>query len=109
MAKKFLRAALFYLLTASAAFADELIIFHKPGCRPCAQLKKMLDENPGLVRGFKVSRVDISQDFDSAELFKISSVPTIVRLDDKTREVSRTVGVAGQRDLAQWLERHNPK
>lgn len=109
MAKKFLAAALFCLLTASAAYADELIVFHKPGCRPCAHLKKMLDDNPDLVRGFKVSRVDVSQDHDSAELFKVSSVPTVVRLDDKTREVSRMVGLTGPREMAQWLERHNPK
>jgi thioredoxin-like negative regulator of GroEL len=109
MAKKILAAALFCAFTASAALADELIIFHKPGCRPCAQLKKMLDENPDVMRGFQVSHVDVSQDHGSAELFRISSVPTIVRLDDRTREVSRVVGLASKREMAQWLERHNTK
>lgn len=109
MKKKFWGSVIVLCVFSPALFADELVIFHKAGCRPCAHLKKTIEENPDLMRGFKVSYVNTAQDHGAAKLFNISSVPTIVRLDDKTREVSRVVGAASKREVAQWLERHNSK
>lgn len=94
--------ALFFL-GSPALLADDLLIFHRPGCRPCAQLKKMLEENPDVVQGFKVSLVDVVEHGDTAELFKISSVPVVVRLDEKTREVARKVGYMSKKEMQQWL------
>lgn len=91
-------------LCGSLAFGDELVIFHMPGCRPCAYLKAMLDENPDLVRGFAVSRINISADPESAKLFNVSSVPAVVRLDDSGREIARTVGYDGRQAFARWLQ-----
>lgn len=96
--------AIFLFLYAASVAADELVIFHMPGCRPCAHLKDMLDKNPDLVRGFKVSRIDILADSESAELFKVGSVPTVVRLDDKGREVNRTVGYTDKAEFKKWLD-----
>lgn len=87
-----------------ALFADELLIFHMPGCRPCAKLEQMLEENPELTRGFTVSRIDITAGPETAELFNVASVPTVVRLDDKTREVARRVGLMNRREFQTWLE-----
>lgn len=95
---------LYAVTSAAKEPANELVIFHMPGCRPCAHLKKMLDENPELVRGFKVSRIDILADNESAKLFNVGSVPTVVRLDDKGREVSRTVGYTDKAEFKKWLE-----
>ena len=96
---------LFLALFSSPLLADELIIFHMPGCRPCAELKKMLEENPEVVQGFDVSMVDIAELPETAKLFNVSSVPTVVRLDDKTHEISRKVGVMTKREMQKWLER----
>ena len=95
---------LFLALISPAIFADELLIFHMPGCRPCAQLKQMLDENPEITQGFTVSRVDINELPETAKLFNVSTVPTVVRLDDKTREVGRKVGLMNRREMLKWLE-----
>lgn len=91
-------------LFGALSWADELIIFHMPGCRPCAQLKQVLDENPELVQGFSVSRIDILADAQSAELFHVSSVPTVVRLDVKDREIARSVGFMNRKEFAYWLD-----
>lgn len=96
-------------LGSPAVLADELLIFHMPGCRPCAQLKKVLDENPELAQGFEVSRIDITKDTETAKLFNVSSVPTVVRLDDKTREIARRVGYMSKKEMQQWLETSNSK
>jgi thioredoxin-like negative regulator of GroEL len=93
-----------FALLGSLAFGDELIIFHMPGCRPCGYLKAMLAENPDLVRGFTVSQINISADPESAKLFNVSSVPTIVRLNEQDQEVARTVGYDGKQAFARWLE-----
>jgi thioredoxin-like negative regulator of GroEL len=91
-------------LWSPAILADELLIFHMPGCRPCVQLKQMLDENPEITQGFAVSLVDITDLPETAELFNVSTVPTVVRLDDKTREVARYVGLMTKREFEDWLQ-----
>lgn len=96
-------------LRSPAVLADELLIFHMPGCRPCAQLKKVLDENPELTQGFEVSRIDITKDTETAKIFDVSSVPTVVRLDDKTREIARRVGYMSKKEMQQWLDSNKSK
>lgn len=100
--------ALFFL-DSPALLADELLIFHMPGCRPCAQLKKMLDENPDVLQGFAVSKIDVTKDTETTKLFNVGSVPTVVRLDDKTREIARRVGYMSKKEMKQWLDEHNSK
>jgi len=95
-------------LWGTLAFGDELIIFHLPGCRPCAHFKAMLDENPELTRGFRVSYINIGDDGESAKLFKVNSVPTVVRLDDTDTETARMVGYDGKRAFEQWLKTPKP-
>jgi thioredoxin-like negative regulator of GroEL len=101
---KIMLSGLLALLLAPAALADELIIFSLPGCRPCAALEQLLEENPELTQGFVVSKVDIGEQPETAEVFNVSSTPTIVRLDDKTREISRKVGLMTRREMRRWLD-----
>lgn len=103
-AMKRILAGLFLALVSSALVADELIIFSMPGCLPCARLKQLLAENPELLQGFSVSTVDIVDQPAVAELFGVSSVPTMVRLDDKTRERARRVGLLTKKELKEWLD-----
>lgn len=105
--KKILAGLLGVLLLSAMSFADELIIFTMPGCRPCAQFKKMLEENPEVVRGFEVSTVDIVQTPETAKIFNVSSVPTVVRLDDKTHEIARNVGYMSKKEMEEWLHKHS--
>jgi len=100
---RYFLAFILWLITAMAA-ADELIIFSLKGCRPCAQLKQMLDENPDLVRGFKVSVIDIEADPQSAEVFNVGSVPTVVRLNNADQETARFVGYRNRREFSDWLQ-----
>jgi thioredoxin-like negative regulator of GroEL len=91
-------------LTAAFAPAEELIIFALQGCRPCAQFKQMLNDNPDLVRGFKVSVIDINADPQSAAVFNVGSVPTVVRLNDADQEIARFVGYRNRREFSEWLQ-----
>ena len=98
-------AGLFVALFPLALFADELIIFTMPGCRPCVQLKHMLETNPEVVQGFDVSMVDINDMPETAKLFNVSTVPTVVRLDEKTQEVARRVGLMSRKEMLEWLDK----
>jgi thioredoxin-like negative regulator of GroEL len=100
-------AGLLVALFSSALFADELLIFHMPGCRPCAKFEQMLKENPELTQGFVVSRIDIIESPETAEIFAVSTVPTVVRLDDKTREVARRAGLMNKKEFQTWLRDRN--
>lgn len=104
---KFFLVSLFGGLLTSALFAEELLIFHMPGCRPCAKFEQMLTENPELTQGFTVSRIDILAHPETAEIFNVASVPTVVRLDDKTREVARKVGLMNKKEFQAWLRDRN--
>jgi thioredoxin-like negative regulator of GroEL len=102
-------AGLALALFSAAGFADELIIFHMPVCRPCTQLKKLLEDNPEIVQGFAVSMVDITDDAETTKLFNVSTVPTIVRLDNKTRELGRRIGYSSKKELLEWLDATSSK
>jgi thioredoxin-like negative regulator of GroEL len=101
--KSFLAGLCLALFITPYSLADELLIFHMPGCRPCAKFEQMLTENPELIRGFTVSRVDITAYPETARLFNVATVPTVVRLDDKTREVSRRAGLMNKKEFHAWL------
>jgi thioredoxin-like negative regulator of GroEL len=103
---KYFLAGLLALLP-EALFSDELLIFHMPGCLPCAKFEQILEENPELTQGFAVSRIDITTMPDTAAIFNVSSVPTVVRLDDKTKEIARNVGLMSKREFKEWLIKHN--
>lgn len=100
-----LRYTLIVLLAlwGALAFGDELVVFHMPGCRPCGYLKTTLADNPALVQEFTVSYIDITADPESARLFRVNSVPTVVRLNAKEQEVARLVGYDGKQAFARWL------
>ena len=90
-------------LFCSTALGDELLIFSLPGCPPCARLAATLKSHPELVADYKVTRIDMADDPESARLFNVRSAPTIVRIDDSDKEVGRIVGAPSKERLAAWL------
>lgn len=104
---KYILAMIVSLLAATAAGADELLIFTMPGCRPCAHMKVMLTKHPELVRDFQVVYFDITEAEETARVFNVGSVPTFVRLRED-KEVARAVGAMTERKFKQWVQQHNP-
>jgi thioredoxin-like negative regulator of GroEL len=98
----FVWAFVFFGFSADAV-ADELLIFSLPGCPPCARLAATLKSHPELVADYKVTRIDMADDPESARLFNVRSAPTIVRIDDLDKEVGRIVGAPSKERLAAWL------
>ena len=88
----------------STALGDELIIFSLPGCAPCARLAALLRAQPNLVAGYKLSRIDMADDPESARLFNVRSAPTIVRLNAADKEVDRLSGAPSASQLRRWLQ-----
>jgi thioredoxin-like negative regulator of GroEL len=96
--------ALWVALFTAVASADEILIFGMAGCRPCAKLTALLERHPELLKDYKVSHIDLVEQAETAQLFAVKIAPTIVRLDDKSRERGRFTGApVSKRQLERWL------
>jgi thioredoxin-like negative regulator of GroEL len=103
MARFGIAILLAFLLVGGGVRADELLVFFLPGCRPCAKFEALLEAHPEVVRDFTVSRVDMSEQTETARLFAVKSAPTIIRLDADDKEVGRLIGAPTKRQLERWL------
>ena len=66
----------------------KVIKFSASWCQPCKFLSKMLERDP---LGVEVEEVDIDENSDMANQFKVRSVPTLVLMKDGV-EVDRIMG-----------------
>lgn len=70
----------------------ELLDFHADWCGPCQMLKPILEEFEKAHPEIKVKRVNIDEEEDLANQYRVSSIPCLVVLKDG-KEVAREVGV----------------
>lgn len=89
------------LLVSAAVSADEIVVVTRDGCMPCASLKRDLEDQPQLVAGHDVT---VLEGQDAMTEWRVSTVPTIIRLRGR-REVARRTGYWGPRDFVAWLRR----
>ena len=80
-----------------------LVDFHAEWCGPCKMLGPTLDELEA--EGYiTLGKVDIDENPQLADLFKVSAVPTMVFFKDCQR-VGQGVGVYSKQEIIDYLER----
>lgn len=69
-------------------------------CQPCKMLAKNLE---GISVGFPIEVIDIDDTTDTAMVYGVRSVPTMIMIGDDGQELKRHVGVMQKQDLENWL------
>lgn len=64
-----------------------LLKFETKGCGPCKMVQAYLED-----KGVEVEQVDVLEDTDITEKYNVSSVPTLILVNDKGEELERSVG-----------------
>jgi thioredoxin-related protein len=91
-------------MTPSRSTGEDLFIFTREGCSPCASLKRALASNPSLTSGFTVYMIDTKADPELAKKHRVKSVPTLVVLGESGKEIKRTTGYSSEPSLRAWLD-----
>lgn len=72
-------------------------------CTSCKTLTKMIG-TIDIDTSIEITEIDIDDQFDLATKYSIRSVPTMIKLDDDGKEVSRLVGAPKTTtELKNWL------
>lgn len=71
----------------------ELLHFTADWCVPCQRMKPIIDmfleDNPNL----KYTKIDIEEDFETAKLHQVMSIPTLIAINNE-KVVNRHTGIA---------------
>lgn len=90
---------------SSAKTTDSRVVlldFYGDYCGPCRTMNPVIDRLRA--RGFSIRKVNTSQEQELSAKFRITSIPCFVVLADG-KEISRTVGVTSETDLAEMMHR----
>lgn len=91
------------IASQSVAYADQLILFHRDGCAPCAKAKSALLADPSLSGGIDLAFVDTKKHPQLAAQYGVKAVPVLV-LEQDGREVARKVGWRDVSEFRSWLK-----
>ncbi len=86
-----------------------LLLFTATWCQPCKQLKKtlahLLDNNPGIKKNILINELDIEEQSSQHLLIKhkITSVPTLILLDEQDKVIAIKTGNLQKLQLEQFL------
>ena len=81
-----------------------LIEFQADWCGPCKQQKPIVEEIDEEYDDVEVEFVDIEEDGERAQKYSVSSLPTLVLLDEDGEVSDRFVGLTQKADLADALD-----
>lgn len=81
----------------------KIVKFGTPTCGPCKLQETFLDNF--VKEGFdvEIEKVDASEDMDKAEEFGVSTVPTLIVLDENGAEVKRFIGLTQTKQLSEFF------
>ena len=91
------------IASQTVAHADQLILFHRDGCAPCAKAKAALIADPSLLGGIDLAFVDTKRHPRMASEYGVKSVPVLV-LERDGREVARKVGWRDASEFREWFK-----
>jgi thioredoxin 1 len=76
-------------------------------CPPCKQLKPTIEALEKEYEGkIEIKSIDVDQNKDLAEKFKVQAIPTLIFLDAKGNELSRIVGLVPKDTLVGRFKTH---
>lgn len=79
----------------------KVLKFSASWCKPCSVLSQNISSVDLPV---EVEEVDIDTDDPRVRKFGIRGVPTMIKVDDNGKELSRAVGVMSPKKILEWLE-----
>lgn len=75
---------------------SKVLYFSADWCGPCKAMKPIVEKFQEEHSNPEVVRVDADQEFELAQQYKISSVPTFILIDEDGNEINRHRGVLNQ-------------
>jgi thioredoxin 1 len=93
--------------TEAATNLPKLWDFWATWCPPCKQLKPTIEALEKEYEGkIEIKSIDVDQNKDLAEKFKVQAIPTLVFLDAKGNELSRIVGLVPRDTIVGRFKAH---
>ena len=106
MVKHAIAALIIAVAVAPSALGDVVMLdFASPTCGPCQQMIPTVESLAAA--GYKVRRVDVTQEPQLAQQFGVTQVPCFVVLVDG-REANRLIGATSRQQLEQMLRAAQP-
>lgn len=84
-----------------------LLKFSADYCTPCKHLSKTLAEVN--LQGISYQEINIEGNLDLVKQWSIRSIPTLILLDEKGKEIKRHTGSLSATDLMEFLEQESCK
>ena len=82
----------------------KVLKFQASWCGPCKGLS-MVIKGAGDKITMPIEEVDIDNNVFMSTQFNIRSVPTLVMVDDKEKEIKRVTGMLQENELIEWLNK----
>lgn len=80
----------------------KLLKFHATWCQPCKVLSKVIDGAKDSIT-IPVVEIDIDENIDSAKIYGVRSVPTLVIVDDNDKTIRTKTGTMNEKQLMEFL------
>lgn len=84
----------------------KLLDFWATWCAPCKKMAGTLEEIKSLYPDIEIVKHNVERDTDLTNKYGIKSIPTLVLLGEKDKELSRISGALGKDDLRKWLDNY---
>lgn len=78
----------------------KILKFYADWCKPC----KILDENLKRLEA-EYTSINIDDNEDLVDKYKIKSIPTLIKLDDDNNIISTEVGLLDINELKKWIDK----
>ncbi len=83
-----------------------LVDFYADWCGPCKMIAPIVAELAGEYEGvFKIGKLNVDQEQDTAEKYKVMSIPTLI-IFKNGEAVDKVVGLVSKQVLQEKLEAH---
>lgn len=76
-----------------------LVDFYTSWCGPCKMLAPVLEQ----LKNIDIIKVNVEEEIELGNKFKIYAVPTLILIKDK-KEIARTEGYKDLEELEKWIE-----
>lgn len=82
-----------------------LILFSAEWCGPCKVLKPNLEKIEETKPEYKFVKIDVSEDEESTDKFKIRNIPTVILIKNK-KEIARFLGARPIEHIEKFFEEY---